>query len=135
MIQAYITRLNEGDGKVKAFLSIDIDNLLKINNCRYIVSEKGEFVGMPYETYVNQNGETVYKETVQLSDNIDFRTLILNAAKQAYQNYVYLQKQQAIERPAPFMDNPFGDKINKEDVESERYFSKTDHLPSLNMSI
>ena len=134
MITAYVTKLNEGENnKIKAYLTIDIDNLIKINNCRYIVSDKGEFVGMPCESFTNQNGDVVYKETVQVLDNVDFRNLILNAAKQAYQNYIHTQDSSKIVRPNEPSTNAFGDP--KYDGKTKTPFAKYDPIHTFHPSI
>lgn len=57
-----IHRLKDNGKHIKAVASVTIDNSYALHKVRIIETDKGTFVGMPYETYTDRDGNTIRKD-------------------------------------------------------------------------
>ena len=89
MITATITK-TFNEGKMKAFVNVDIDNFIKINGCKIIEGENGYFVKMPSSKYVDSQGETHYQDIVSIG-NSDFKHTFETTILYEYNTYLDLQ--------------------------------------------
>ena len=52
----------ENGKPLKAVASVTMDGMFAVHNVRVIKSEKGMFIGMPYETYKNKDGKDTRRD-------------------------------------------------------------------------
>ena len=52
----------ENGKPLKAVASVTMDGMFAVHNVRVIKSEKGMFVGMPYETYKDKDGKDTRRD-------------------------------------------------------------------------
>jgi len=52
----------ENGKPLKAVASVTMDGMFAVHNVRVIKSEKGMFIGMPYETYKDKDGKDTRRD-------------------------------------------------------------------------
>lgn len=57
-----IHKLIDNGKPLKATASVTIDNAYALHNVRVIETDKGAFMGMPFETYTDKDGNEVRKD-------------------------------------------------------------------------
>ena len=54
----------ENGKPLKAVASVTMDGMFAVHNVRVIKSEKGMFIGMPYETYKDKDGKDTRRDVL-----------------------------------------------------------------------
>lgn len=79
-----MSKVKDGQSKVKAYFSIDTKNFT-INNVKLIQGDNGGlFAAMPSREYVNKKGEKKYQPIIWIKD-LDYINAITEEAVKVYQ--------------------------------------------------
>lgn len=95
-ISAKVDRLRE-EGKVKAFCTLTIAGLFSVHGIRVVEGEKGFFVAMPSEKYVDREGHDRYSDIFH-AVTAEARQAMSETVLDAYYN---ARNQEASEKAEP----------------------------------
>lgn len=93
-VTAKIDRMLNGDGNVKAYASINLDNEFVVRDIAVVQGKNGVFIQMPYRTSSGENGVKRYTDVAfALTDNA--RIDVNNAVMEAYEQRLHMAEDQA----------------------------------------
>ena len=86
----------DNDHPVKGTASVTMDGMFAVHNVRVIKSEKGMFIGMPYETYKDKDGKDTRRDVFH-PINSEARKAMEEAVIAAYTEKVNAKAEAAAE--------------------------------------